>query len=444
MEHRPHGEYQVLGIPCVEVHCVVGHILGGDDDLLGAVERVKVLVVIVLLQPGPAGGCRPQLHRVRCHGEEEHPKAHDAAQDEANQTHQVPELGGKLPPLVEDPLDGVLKPCTQRARAATIPDDLVLRRLLDCGAVIQYWLLFIVIVNDDLTIRHWLTLRQGYAHAYQCGKEEHQGEEDACCGHPHAKHPQPVRVYRLWDGGGASRDAVGTRALYARVGVVAPVQGDVKRLNPGGQAAGVGRVVHKRVADQERREWVLGRVTHEPEPCWWVTLRGTAQQTYHLPALLGELHILARVVQVVGVTGRDVRHDLLHRRDGGIQRGRGEHGGVHEQGLGGVAGGGTEVPHEVLVAGGTPGEQLLGQLHLGLEGQDLVCSTAHRGSGVVGLVDVPGAVGLDEREEVIPLCRCHGGPVVVAVHGPSLVLWVGTTLPLPDAQVGTVVGHRVT
>ena len=167
-----------------------------------------------------------------------------------------------------------------------------------------------------------------------------------------------------------------------------------------------------------------------------------AQQTYNLPTLLGELDVLARVVQVASVVGSHIGHDLLHSIHRGIRWGRGELGRVDEQGLVGVAGDGTEVSHEVLEAGWAPGQQLLGQLHLRLEGLDLGGVTAH-GSSVGGLVDVPGAVGLDKLKEAIAasLCRNHRRPVVEAVQGSPVMLGIGSTLALPDTQVGTVVGY---
>ena len=100
------------------------------------------------------------------------------------------------------------------------------------------------------------------------------------------------------------------------------------------------------------------------------------------------------------------------------------------------------MPHEVLEARRAPLEQLLGQLNLGLEGLDLGAVAAHCGT-TSGLVDVPGAVGLDVSEEDVTPIHHDGGPVVVAVQS-TLVLRVVYALALPDAMVGTVVDWQLT
>ena len=101
------------------------------------------------------------------------------------------------------------------------------------------------------------------------------------------------------------------------------------------------------------------------------------------------------------------------------------------------------MPHKVLEARGAPLEQLLGQLDLGLEGLDLGAVAAHCGT-TGGLVDVPGAVGLDVSEEVFTPIHHDGGPVVVAVQHITLVFRVVYALALPDAMVGTVVDWQLT
>lgn len=74
----------------------------GDDELLGAEERAKVLVKVLLLQPGAAARGRPQLHRVAGDAHVSQTQAADDHEQDAHGDHQQRTAHTERAPAAED------------------------------------------------------------------------------------------------------------------------------------------------------------------------------------------------------------------------------------------------------------------------------------------------------------------------------------------------------
>lgn len=84
----------------------------GDDELLGAEERAKVLVEVLLLLPGAAMRGRPQVHRVSGDPHVHQPQAADHNQHDAHQDHQQGPAHTERAPAAEDTSEKILKALT--------------------------------------------------------------------------------------------------------------------------------------------------------------------------------------------------------------------------------------------------------------------------------------------------------------------------------------------